>query len=318
MLVCHKIEFKKNLFDSIAQKSDTASFFQTGNWLDVWLRHFDKKNLFLGIFDKDNLLGIAPLYISNSIAGFVGTQPVSGGQLLSDYGDILAVSGREKEVWETVFYKIKNHELKIKNLEFNFVREDSPSFKILKNLEAKFEEIEVAPKLELPSSFEDYLILLDRHSRHEIKRKIKRAEKEGVKVINFAGEEGLVDKMLELIALSSPEKKQFLNPEITAFFRDMMTTLFPMKALKILFLEYHNLIIAGLIIFHYKDEYLLYNSGFDPEYSFLSPGFVLKVELVKKAIGEGIKKLDFLRGSERIKYDLGGKERKLYKLIYQI
>ena len=72
--------------------------------------------------------------------------------------------------------------------------------------------------------------------------------------------------------------------------------------------------IAAVIVFLFNNQMLLYNSGFDPQYQSISPGLILKSYMIKQAIEEGKSRFDFLRGGERYKYDLGGKERKLYKV----
>ena len=77
-----------------------------------------------------------------------------------------------------------------------------------------------------------------------------------------------------------------------------------------------NINIAVTLSFHYQDEVLLYNSGFDPEYGYLSAGLLLTADLIKQAIEQNKKIFDFLRGNERYKYDLGGKERNLYKISF--
>ena len=60
---------------------------------------------------------------------------------------------------------------------------------------------------------------------------------------------------------------------------------------------------------------LLYNSGYDPDYSKLSVGLLLKALCLKEAIEDGKEYLDFLRGKEPYKYDLGAKDVQLYQVI---
>ena len=62
------------------------------------------------------------------------------------------------------------------------------------------------------------------------------------------------------------------------------------------------------------NEWWLYNSGYDPSYSFYSVGLLLKAQSIHWAIEQGKKKYDFLRGNERYKYDLGAKNLRLYRI----
>ena len=73
--------------------------------------------------------------------------------------------------------------------------------------------------------------------------------------------------------------------------------------------------MASCICFDYADTYLLYNSGYDPEYSSLSVGLLNKAFCIKEAIEVGRDTFDFLRGTERYKYDLGGKNSSVYQMV---
>jgi CelD/BcsL family acetyltransferase involved in cellulose biosynthesis len=82
----------------------------------------------------------------------------------------------------------------------------------------------------------------------------------------------------------------------------------------ILFIKHEAKLVAGIILFYFNDEVLLYNSGFDPEYFYLSPGVVVVSQAIKDSIEKEKKVFDFLRGNERYKYDLGGADRKLLRV----
>jgi CelD/BcsL family acetyltransferase involved in cellulose biosynthesis len=65
--------------------------------------------------------------------------------------------------------------------------------------------------------------------------------------------------------------------------------------------------------FDYNGTVYLYNSGYDQEQSQLSVGILSKAFLIKDSIERGRKKFDFLKGGERYKYHLGGREVQLQK-----
>ena len=112
-----------------------------------------------------------------------------------------------------------------------------------------------------------------------------------------------------------PEKDEFLIPEREEFFLDLARELAPRGMFKLYFLEVDDKKVASCICFDYDDAYLLYNSGYDPEYSSLSVGLLNKTLTLKEAIDEGKHTFDFLRGTERYKYDLGGKNQLVRQLI---
>jgi CelD/BcsL family acetyltransferase involved in cellulose biosynthesis len=58
----------------------------------------------------------------------------------------------------------------------------------------------------------------------------------------------------------------------------------------------------------------MYNSGYDPQFASFSVGIASKALVLRDAIESGHTVVDFLRGSEPYKYDLGAQDRTVYKL----
>jgi CelD/BcsL family acetyltransferase involved in cellulose biosynthesis len=50
----------------------------------------------------------------------------------------------------------------------------------------------------------------------------------------------------------------------------------------------------------------------------MSPGLVLLARCVEDAIRSGLREYDFLRGRERYKYDLGGRDRIVYRVTIRM
>lgn len=298
-------------WDKLTDESTTATFFQTYNWLTFWTKHFPQHVKIIGIYENEALIGIAPFSIKDGKAEILGTTAVFGKELVTDFGDIIVKKEREKEVWEAVRSKVGGN-----TMQLDFIRENSPSFRTLKDLGGGEEE-DTAPYIDLPDTWDVYLSSLDRHSRHELRRKIRKLEREGA--FKTCEEENEGDsEFLRLMSLSSDQKRNFLSEGMKNFFTDLIKNFSMYHTLQLCFLKLGSVNIAAALIFKFKDEILLYNSGFDPKFSYLSPGLLLKAYLIKDAIEKGFKKFDFLRGGERYKYDLGGKERKLYKFMFQV
>lgn len=310
MFICREISFEEKLeWDQLIEKSSTASFFQTKEWVQVWVKHFPVEMKILGVFEGEELIGLAAFSLVNETIHFLGTTPVLGGELVSDFGDIIAKTSYEETVWKEVFAKLKVKKLKA---DLNYIRGDSPSFPILKEMGGRVEEVDDAPYIDLPNTWDAYVSTLNRHDRHELKRKLKKAESEQVTLVLSQNVRSDTDEFFRLMQLSNIQKKDFLTEKMQAFFRDFIQTFSVQDTLELFFLKKEEKNIGSVILFTYKDAVLLYNSGFDPAFSSLSPGFVLVALTIRHAIEKGRKRFDFLRGNERYKYDLGGRERKLY------
>ena len=79
-------------------------------------------------------------------------------------------------------------------------------------------------------------------------------------------------------------------------------------------MEIDSVKVAACICFDYNKIYWLYNSGYDPNYSNLSVGLLNKALCIKESIELNYDKFNFLRGSERYKYSLGGEDEKIYQI----
>lgn len=316
MFSLHEIKLQdESNWDNLVMYSATATFFQNKEWLILWLKHFPVDHTIIGVYEGQESIGIVPLNFANDKVNLLGVTPVLNGELVSDFGDIITKKGREKEVWEML---LGNRQQATGNrvLEFNFIREDSPSLDILRTLGGTTEEVDKAPYLDLPKTWEEYLECLDRHNRHELKRKMRKIENEDVQIVTSSGSLEDINELFRLMILSD-EKRRFLSEEMKAYFQDLIISCYKNKYAELMFMQKDHINIAATLSFHYRDDVLLYNSGFDPQYGYLSAGLILKAHLIKRAIEQNKKRFDFLRGNERYKYDLGGKERKLYKIKIQ-
>jgi len=98
-----------------------------------------------------------------------------------------------------------------------------------------------------------------------------------------------------------------------SFFRSLADSMATAGLLRLGILELNLLPAAMIMCFDYNDCLYLYNSGYDPQYSYLSAGLLCKVLGIKESIQEGKKRVDFLKGGETYKYQLGGREVPLYR-----
>jgi CelD/BcsL family acetyltransferase involved in cellulose biosynthesis len=113
--------------------------------------------------------------------------------------------------------------------------------------------------------------------------------------------------------LSHPEKQEFMDDRMAGFFRKVADRFLSSGRLRLAFLGGSGGDIASAFQIEHNGVLLLYNSGFDPAAAGMSPGLVLLARCIEGAIGRGIREYDFLRGTERYKYDLGGRDRTVHR-----
>ena len=297
----------------------TDTIFVTPLWQKLWWNHFaeDSRLMLTSVWDGDELIGIAPLAARDGVVSFLGDTD------LFDYHDMLVRRGSEEAFYDALcdfLIGIEWHTLDLRSLP-----EKSPLLAYLPRLAERggltldTQDEDTAPVAELPSTWEEYLAGLRKKDRHELRRKLRRLENADSPRQYTCDDSESVDSCMEdffrLLRASRQDKDEFMTPAREAFFRDIARELSRKQQFRLYFLEVEGVRVASCVCFDYADTFLLYNSGYDPEYSTLSVGLLNKALCVKDAIEMKRSTFDFLRGNERYKYDLGGKDKAVYRAV---
>jgi CelD/BcsL family acetyltransferase involved in cellulose biosynthesis len=174
------------------------------------------------------------------------------------------------------------------------------------------------PHVALNGDFESYLARLDKKQRHEIRRKLRRASEGSLparmRLVDSGPDlEGGIQAFLELMAHDA-DKRRFLRPEM----RDHMGAVIRLAAqngyLHLAFLTVGDAEAAAALCFDYRNKLWGYNSGVNPDFTELSPGWVLLAHQIEWAAEAGRSEFDFMRGNEDYKYRFGGVDRHVLRL----
>jgi CelD/BcsL family acetyltransferase involved in cellulose biosynthesis len=164
--------------------------------------------------------------------------------------------------------------------------------------------------LDLPASWDDYLRSLGRHGRHEILRKRRRfAERVPSAALRYADSatvESDVDAFVRLHRGSRGEKGAFMTVHRAAFFRDLATRFLARGELCLAMLDVDDRAIASVFGFEIDSVLYVYNASYDLRLAAIAPGFELTRRVIEDAIVRGVTTVDFMRGTERFKFDFGG------------
>ena len=293
-----------------------SSIFVLPAWLKVWWEVFGGENqLYLRTLRKgEEIIGFAPLMVNKEAASFIGRADVC------DYLDFVIIAGRERDFFKVLLDDLK--ERGIRNLDLRPLRPDSTVITQLvgvaqnRGYEVVCHSEDVSLELDLPTSWNGYLAVLKNKQRHEVKRKLRRLwETRGVE--HFCVEVGkevedYLDIFLKLFSLSRAEKAGFMNHKRESFFRSLAKAMAEIGLLRLGILQLNKVPAAMTIGFDYDESHYLYNSAYDPQFSYLSVGLLCKVLCLKESIERGRKNWNFLKGGEPYKYQLGGQEVPLY------
>jgi CelD/BcsL family acetyltransferase involved in cellulose biosynthesis len=154
-----------------------------------------------------------------------------------------------------------------------------------------------------------------------MRRKMRRLDTAGgnvqFRVITEADEAcAQLDRLFHLMRISNHHKEEFLErPGMTAFFRDMTAVMANAGMLRLYVLTFDAEAVAMVLNFDVGGRLYMYNSGYDPQYSHYAVGLMSKALLLQDAIEQNRTAVDFMRGDESYKYDLGGRDRKVHRLV---
>jgi CelD/BcsL family acetyltransferase involved in cellulose biosynthesis len=169
-------------------------------------------------------------------------------------------------------------------------------------------------------TFDDYLATLGKKERHEIRRKVRRAEAAGEVRLDEA-----TDPLTELGAFIDLHQKRWGDDGLFAstpggdasrrFIHRLFELSGPDGPIRLSFLTVGGRRVAAGIHVETADGYLYYNAGVDPDARDLSPGVVMIARYVQRAIAAGKRRMDFLRGDEPYKYEWGAADEPIQRLL---
>jgi CelD/BcsL family acetyltransferase involved in cellulose biosynthesis len=184
------------------------------------------------------------------------------------------------------------------------------------------EREEVCPVVTLApgTDFEAYLSTLDKKERHEVRRKLRRAEAAGETRL-----ERSADPVADLEAFVDLHQKRWgdqgLFPptpggeQSRAWFRRLFELAAGDGTVQLHFLVIAGRRVAAGVWFEDGESWYLYNAGVDPAARDLSPGVLLSATAIEAAIAAGRRRFDFLRGDEPYKYGWGAVDEPIQRLL---
>jgi CelD/BcsL family acetyltransferase involved in cellulose biosynthesis len=287
-------------------------------WLRVWMatQPVNGELLLLAVRDGGRLKGILPLIRNGSDFTLAGDSDIC------DYMDLIVETGSYEAVLDAALAHL--NQLPCERVRFWGLRADSPALEALPEFAERFafeyqrEEEAVCPRVQLPETWDDYLLSLSKKDRHELRRKIRRMSEAGGEVRDYAlsDPDEILAAMPDFFRLhreSRQDKAEFMSASMERFFVEMTSALSKDDLVRLFFLEIDEKRVASVLAFNCDDELWLYNSGFDPGFASASVGLVSKALVLRHAIADGKRCYDFLRGAEPYKYDLGGRDLQVYR-----
>jgi CelD/BcsL family acetyltransferase involved in cellulose biosynthesis len=190
------------------------------------------------------------------------------------------------------------------------------------------EREDVCPVIRLPEhgDLDTFLSSLGKKQRHEIRRKVRRAEAAGeIDLVESTDPVAELDAFIELHQARWGERGLFPanhgGDQSRVFVRRLFELFAPNPpaaeghSVHLSFLTVGGRRIGAAIHFETPGSLLYYNAGIDPDARELSPGVVLLERLVRRAMELGKCRVDLLRGDEAYKYEWGATDEPVQRIL---
>lgn len=276
--------------------------------------------------EGEELVGVAPLFLAEyeniptlmlvgatEISDFLDfiCQPQSLPGFVSGLLDFLHASGQP--AWSRMI--------------LDNIPDTSPTLALIQDWAARNqhtfsnEPLHPAPFIRLNSDWEGYLASLDKKQRHEIRRKMRRAEEKAGSLLWRTTRDisQLEQDEKEFLALMSfdDDKKCFLTNTMNIQMAAGMRWAMDEGILLLAFLEIDQQPAAAYYCFDYANAIWVYNTGINPAFMEYSPGWVLLAYLLRWANENHRAVFDFMRGGEDYKYRFGAVKRWVTRSVLQ-
>jgi len=323
--------FPKDLapeWNSLLAESIEHVPFLRHEYLDTWWKTrgggewpAESKLLIVTARENGRLAAVAPLFFTPDWQG-KSCLMLLGSHEVSDYLDFIARPETLEAFLEALLPFLARIDSGIpawERLDIYNLLDSSPTIPALQNTASKLgwkcevEQLQHSPYIPLPGDWETYLAGIDKKQRHEIRRKMRRAEtaEQGIRWY-LVTDAGILDSEIEAfmqLMEQDPDKARFLTPAMREHMRLTVRCAFEAGCLHLAFLEIGGKKTAGYLSFDYLNRLWVYNSGIDRSSIEFSPGWVLLGNLLQWANEKGRAAFDFMRGDEEYKYRFGATDR---------
>lgn len=176
----------------------------------------------------------------------------------------------------------------------------------------------ICPVVSLPSTWEDYLEQkMSSQTRQKLRRFLRKVESDDVYRITMATTE-TIDRDLDILfdlwrTKWSARKGTERTEKLIGATREMLMDCFSDGNLDVPILWHADQPLGALanIVDHQKKGVLFFITGRDEAWKTPSPGLILHGYCIRRAIENGFRTYDFLRGNEPYKYMFGVEERRV-------
>jgi CelD/BcsL family acetyltransferase involved in cellulose biosynthesis len=296
-----------------------ATPFQSPDWFVPWAQAFAADHELRVIVASAE--GSALVCLPLALATRAGRRTLCWlGSGISDYLDVLLDRERGRSAWPGALAALHDLMLEAERMELSDLPEASALLEPLASVAGVVGNCAVCPRLVLPASPEEYIAALPRWLRRNVRRTESELARWGQLVWRTASAGDtpeLLEHFFELHTArwrNKGEPGALADVRVRDFHRSAAPHLVAQGLLELCVLFVGEQAVAASYVLTRSDA-CLYQFGYAPAWSKLSLGSLLIQHSILRAIQHGRAAYDFLRGSERYKYDWGAADTSTYELV---
>lgn len=302
----------------LAARCSDATIFVHPDWLRAWHAHLgdDVEPELRGVYDGERLVGLAPFGVARD-----GGRRVLGllGGDVSDYRGVLALPEWGPAVARALLVQLAKEHWDV--CELGPIEACSPLARAsAPGLALELRDADVCPYVPIPEGARELADVVPRGFASRVARSIRTAQRAGRHEVSWGEADEALARLETFIALHAARARMrggvgvLDDPRVRAFWRDAAPPLAREGILRMLEVRLDGRAIASVFAFFQHGRVLSYLGGFDPMAAKLSPGRLALAALFTRAIDEGAREVDFLRGVETYKYAWGAQDRVTHRL----
>lgn len=291
--------------------SPGATPFHGPEWLLPWAAHFGRDGVLVLVAQRgDRVVALAPLWAAD---GAGGRSLSFLGHGISDYGGFL-VGPEGDGAADALLAHLARRSWDVCHLDQIPPGDPAHGARLPPGLVEQVQPADPCPVVDLPASVGELVEALPHRLGPRVQRSLRRLEREGP--ARFEAADGrTLDEMCEALFRLHGDRWQtreqpgvLADPTLQRFHRDVIAGMHATGRLRMHGLRMHGRIEAVIYAFAHGPRLYSYLGGFTPALAAVSPGSVMIWHTMARAIEEGLREFDFLRGAEAYKYRWGARD----------
>jgi CelD/BcsL family acetyltransferase involved in cellulose biosynthesis len=295
--------------------------FHRWEWMHAWASVFCKKGQLSAVLVTDehgNWQGIAPWYKSKSVTRGTVVRQLASGAACSDYASIATRRGMEFHVARHLIDVIQGNSHReafgdIAVFELEGHTADDPVISKIRQfadedgLEWDQQEISGTWVAPLATSWEQFERGLSKSFQRKTRKATSRLELPAITVERARTADEVTALWPDFVSLHQKRRNAIGEPgcfsdyEFGKFLCLASLNLADSGMTRLNVARFGNQPFAANLEFVCGDTTHAYQSGMDPQHALLEPGHLIFAHSIRKAIDEGLREFDFLRGDEPYK-----------------